>query len=244
MLQPKKIKKPAFENDDRERDINADYTVPVYIETSKLNWQASPAPGVRRKRLELINAGEPRLTTLVEFLPGSSFNRHGHDCGDEFLVLSCVFSDAYGDYGAGSYVRNPPGSFHAPFTEEGCVILVKLRQFQSMDRKRVVIDSNATTTRWSSTGEPGVSCLRLHKFAKEQVCLYRIYAQCWITNRCYNEGVEIFVYEGSISIADEDYPEGAWLRYPAGTRLMIKSVEGARIYMKQGGFLSRSAQQA
>jgi hypothetical protein len=236
MLQMTKIKKPAFINDDREQAINADFSVAVAVDTAKLGWQASPAVGVKRKRLELVGKDEPRLTTLVKFMPGSSFKRHGHDGGEEIFVLSGVFSDENGDYGAGSYIRNPPGSFHAPFTEEGCTILVKLRQFQPMDRKQLVIDTRADTTRWSQTDEPGVSQLKLHHFSKEQVGLYRIYAQCWITLKNYTEGIEIFVYEGSISIRGADYAEGGWLRYPAGSKFKIKSPAGARIYMKQGAY--------
>ena len=239
MLQPTKINKPAFTNDDREQEINANYSVPVAVQTEKLSWQNSPAAGVKRKRLELVGKHNPRLTTLVKFLPGSSFNRHGHDGGEEFLVLSGVFSDASGDYGPGSYVRNPPGIFHAPFTDTGCTILVKLRQFQTMDRKQLVIDTTAYTTRWSSTGEPGVSQLKLHHFSKEQVSLYRIYSQCWITSIHFSEGVEIFVYEGSISINGTNYPVGSWLRYPSGIKFEIKSPDGARIYMKQGAFPER-----
>lgn len=236
MLQMTKIKKPAFINDDRDKEINADFSVAVVVDTARLDWQSSPAIGVKRKRLELVGKNEPRLTTLVKFLPGSSFKRHGHDGGEEFLVLSGVFSDASGDYGAGCYVRNPPGSFHAPFTDQGCTILVKLRQFHPVDRKQLVIDTRANTTRWSPAGEPGVLKLQLHDILKEQVSLYRIYAQCWIAPKCYSEGVEIFVCEGSITVSGMNYPEGSWLRYPAGSKFKIKSPDGARIYMKQGAF--------
>jgi anti-sigma factor ChrR (cupin superfamily) len=34
--------------------------------------------------------------------------------GEEFLVLEGTFSDERGDYPRGSYVRNPPGTAHAP----------------------------------------------------------------------------------------------------------------------------------
>lgn len=229
-----KYTRPAFANDDAEKEINADFTIQAVVNTAVLDWQVSPAAGVLRKRLELIGREKPRLTTLVQFEPGSSFNKHGHDGGEEFLVLAGVFSDADGDYGPGSYVRNPPGTFHAPSTDEGCTIFVKLRQFQPLDRKQLVVDSRATTTRWSSTGEPGISQLKLHQFADEQVSLCRILPQCWLTPRLYKYGLEIFVFEGMISDAEGSYPEGSWLRYPPGSKIKISSAEGARIYIKQG----------
>jgi anti-sigma factor ChrR (cupin superfamily) len=231
-----KYTRPAFVNDDAEKEINADFSIPAVVNTAVLDWQSSPAAGVLRKRLELVGRDKPRLTTLVQFESGSSFNKHGHDGGEEFLVLAGVFSDADGDYGPGSYVRNPPGTHHAPYTEEGCKIFVKLRQFQPLDRKQLVVDSRATTTRWSSTGEPGISQLKLHQFADEQVSLCRILPQCWLTPRLYKYGLEIFVFEGSISDADGSYPEGSWIRYPPASKVKISSAEGARIYIKQGAF--------
>jgi len=40
------IKTPAFVNDDNEEEINADFSIPVVVETGALDWQASPAAGV------------------------------------------------------------------------------------------------------------------------------------------------------------------------------------------------------
>ena len=50
------------------------------------------------------------------------FSTHPHPHGEEILVLEGVFSDEHGDYPAGTYLRNPPGSQHAPYSKEGCVI--------------------------------------------------------------------------------------------------------------------------
>ena len=123
--------RPAFANDDAEKEINADFSIPVMVNTAVLDWQSSPAAGVVRKRLELVGKNKPRLTTLVQFAPGSSFNKHGHDGGEEFLVLSGIFSDAAGDYGPGSYVRNPPGTSHAPYTDR---VVRFLSSFASFSR--------------------------------------------------------------------------------------------------------------
>ena len=40
-------------------------------------------------------------------------------------MLEGVFSDEGGDHAAGTYLRNPPGSAHAPFSREGCLLFVK-----------------------------------------------------------------------------------------------------------------------
>jgi anti-sigma factor ChrR (cupin superfamily) len=41
-------------------------------------------------------------------------------------VLEGVFSDETRDFGPGSYLRNPVGTAHTPFTRDGCTILIKL----------------------------------------------------------------------------------------------------------------------
>ena len=41
-------------------------------------------------------------------------------------MLEGVFSDEHGDYPAGTWLRNPHLSQHEPFSESGCLILVKV----------------------------------------------------------------------------------------------------------------------
>ena len=93
--------------------------------------------------LERDDEQEPveRATTIVRFAPGSRFSGHVHGGGEEFLVLDGVFSDQTGDFPKGSYVRNPPGTGHAPGSEPGCTILVKLWQMAPDDKQQVKLDT-------------------------------------------------------------------------------------------------------
>ncbi|TMP76706.1 cupin, partial [Pseudoalteromonas ruthenica] len=58
-------------------------------------------------------------TSIVRYAPGAVFSEHSHPLGEEILVLDGIFSDEQGDYPAGSYIRNPPGSKHTPFSDTG-----------------------------------------------------------------------------------------------------------------------------
>jgi anti-sigma factor ChrR (cupin superfamily) len=51
--------------------------------------------------------------------------------GEEFLVLKGIFEDEHGEFPAGGYVRNPPTSRHTPSSPIGCILFVKLWQFDS-----------------------------------------------------------------------------------------------------------------
>ena len=86
----------------------------------------SPMPGVDRRPLDRIGGEVARATSIVRYAPGSAFSPHTHRGGEEFFVISGTFSDEHGDFGPGSYVRNPPGSSHTPSSLPGCEIFVKV----------------------------------------------------------------------------------------------------------------------
>ena len=122
--------------------INADFDQPALVVPAEKDWVRSPESGVERLMLDRIGDEVARATSIVRYGPGSSFKDHRHDMGEEFLVLDGVFSDEHGEYPTGTYVRNPPGTHHAPFSKDGCRILVKLRQFDADDLTPVEIDTH------------------------------------------------------------------------------------------------------
>lgn len=118
--------------------INEDLTKRALVHAAKLDWVPSPAKGVDRRMLFRIGDEKARATSIVRYAPESSFAHHLHPGGEEFLVLDGTFQDESGDFPAGTYVRNPPGTGHTPKSDGGCTILVKLWQFKADDRERIV----------------------------------------------------------------------------------------------------------
>src|ERR1700732_1548579 len=117
--------------------LNADFTRRAVVHAGTLDWVASPMAGVHRRMLDRIGDEIARATSIVRYAPGSHFSPHTHDGGEEFLVLEGEFSDEYGNFPGGSYIRNPPTSRHTPRSKPGCVLLVKLWQFDLDDRTQV-----------------------------------------------------------------------------------------------------------
>ena len=215
--------------------LNHDFSRKVVMHTYAMTWQASPSRGVWRKRLDLVGeAEECRVTSVVRYDPGSRFSSHPHPDGEEILVLEGVFSDESGDYPAGSFLLNPEGFCHAPFSKAGCTIFVKLRQYPGKDRRHVVI--NSTTASWEPTESPGVDVMRLYEEFDypESAALYRLASECEIPRRTYFGGLEIFVLEGSLFDGETPYDAGDWVRFPAGSTLYLSSERGARFYQKSG----------
>jgi len=213
-------------------EIHADRGRRVVVATSELPWVDSPMSGVQRRMLEREGDEVARATSLVRYGAGSRFATHIHGGGEEFLVLEGLFQDERGAYPAGTYVRNPVGSSHAPFSDEGCTILVKLRQMDEGDQTRVVIDTAATP--WLPGLVGGLEVMPLHSFATENVALVRWAPGTAFPAHGHPGGEEIFVLEGVFADEQGTYPAGTWLRNPAGSSHTPFSREGCTIFVKTG----------
>lgn len=191
--------------------LNMDFTQTVVINTNTLNWTDSPAAGVMRKPLAREEAERGHATSVVRYKAGARFNHHQHPLGEEILVLDGTFSDETGDYPAGWYLRNPPGSGHAPFSAEGCTLLVKLHQFSGRDLTPVRI--NTHTTPWLP-GIGGLEVMPLHEFEHEHVALVKWPAGEHFQPHRHFGGEEIFVLSGEFRDEHGRYPAGTWMRSP------------------------------
>ena len=141
--------------------LNQEFSKRVVINTLKEKWHNSPSTGVNRIYLERDNMSEFSIaSSVVNFAANSSFDEHVHDNGEEIYVLDGVFSDQFGNYKNGTYLRNPDKSIHRPFSKEGCTILVKLRQFQDNDSERIIKDTNSSP--WFQGLVPGLSLSLIH----------------------------------------------------------------------------------
>ena len=147
-------------------------------------------------------------------------------------MLTGTIEDDQGAYPAGTYVRNPPGSRHRPFSTAGCEIFVKLRQFQAGDDARVVIDTSQAAFRPGLV--PGLTVLPLHEYGSEHVALVRWAPGTRFQVHTHWGGEEILVLEGTFSDEYGDYPAGSWLRSPHLSRHQPFSDAGCLIYVKVG----------
>jgi len=211
--------------------INADFSRSVIVEPSQYQWMASPQAGVERMMLDRIGEEKARATSIVRYAPDSRFPPHAHPGGEEILVLSGTFSDETGDFPAGWYLRNPPGTSHQPSSVEGALIFVKLRQMEEDDETRVRIDTRKPSAWWRR--EDRMVC-PLYSSPVEQVCLQRVEAGRTILAEAAG-GAELLVLEGRIVDGDRRYKPGTWIRLPAGDRPGFTAGEkGVRFYLKTG----------
>ena len=211
--------------------LNMNFSERLVINTGQQEWLSSPAQGVWRKPLEREAKESGHTTSIVKYEPGSRFKSHPHPKGEEILVLEGVFSDETGDFPAGSYIRNSPGSQHAPFSEEGCTILVKLNQFSPNDLQQIRIDTRNTD--WLP-GIGGLQVMPLHEFEHEHVTLVKWPAGEVFQPHRHFGGEEILVLSGTFQDEHGVYPAGCWLRSPHMSQHYPRAEEETIIWVKTG----------
>ena len=212
--------------------LNADLSRPATVDSAALAWVASPMAGVERRMLERDGAEVARATSLVRYAPGSAFSPHTHGAGEEFLVLEGVFSDETGDFPAGFYVRNPPGSSHTPASAPGAVILVKLRQMPPEETAAVRLDTGDPAL-WRDLGQGRQEAVLFDAPWERRVMLHLAPSHAGAAE-IWPRGIDSFVVEGDLVIDGTTHRAGAWLRRPPGSRLTLASQEGALRHRKTG----------
>lgn len=211
--------------------INAHFNQRVVVHSSDSEWLESPMKGVLRRPLDRVGEEVARATSIVKYIPNSKFSSHVHTGGEEFFVLDGVFQDEHGDYPQGSYIRNPPQSSHTPRSDLGCVILVKLWQFQPEDRKHIRLDSNSMQAALHPHTQ-NIKVIHLYNDQYEDVSI-----QYWEANSTIqlevSEGLEIFVLSGSFTEGGDQLSTHSWLRLPIGSSLnALTGAQGAKIWLK------------
>ncbi|MFQ3322395.1 MAG: anti-sigma factor ChrR (cupin superfamily) [Pseudomonadales bacterium] len=191
--------------------INMDFSQRVVVDTNEHDWLQSPMQGVWRKPLARKDKELGHATSIVRYDAGAKFSQHNHPLGEEILVLEETFSDQTGDYHAGTYFRNPEGFIHAPFSEQGCVLLVKLHQFQANDSDHITIDTKSTE--WLP-GNGNLQVMPLHSFGAEHVALVKWPAGERFQPHTHFGGEEIYVINGEFKDELDSYPAGTWIRSP------------------------------
>lgn len=203
--------------------INADINQSAFVKSAGMAWTPSPSGQVLRKRFHLVGQSESgQVTSLVRYLPDSSFPAHDHPRGEEILVLDGVFSDHTGDYGPGTHLLNPEGFRHAPFSQPGCTIFVKLQQYAGKEHRTTQEPADVVY-------ESALECIRLIDLSGQQ----DFEAE-------YPGGVEGLVVAGQVAVCSITLETWDWFRLPPGSRAEITG--RAKLYLKEGAVIHLDSQ--
>ena len=217
--------------------LNGNLAMRVAVDTQSMDWLESPGGHVLRKRVHGVGPAESgQVTSVVRYAPGAVFPEHDHPEGEEILVLDGIFSDEHGDWPAGTYLLNPEGFHHGPFSRAGCTLLVKLRQYPGADRIHVALQSNDQP--WASSIRKNVAWKKLYAQAPytDHMRIESWSSPAAMGQLNFPQGAELFILQGSFADEFGSYPTHSWLRIPAGGHITPSSEEYCELYIKEGGF--------
>lgn len=159
-------------------------------------------------------------------------------------MLRGTFKDQFGEFPAGTYVRNPIGSKHAPWVDaDGCTIMVKLLQMaETAGEGTQPLHINLDTTKRQKVAFGSIAELYRNEHTGELVQM------CWLdagatfaADTKSTGGEELFVLSGSLMIPGEStLVEWGWARFPcvqegASQRTTLTAgPNGAQVYRKTG----------
>jgi anti-sigma factor ChrR (cupin superfamily) len=211
--------------------LNMQFQQRLVIENRYIDWHASPSPLVQRKQLEREAKESGHTTSLVRYQANASFPAHPHPQGEEIFVLEGTFSDENGHYPAGTYIRNPAGTKHTPYSDKGCILFVKLNQFKEGDNEQIRI--NTQKTPWLA-GIGGLEVMPLHAFKGEHTALVKWPAGERFQPHRHFGGEEIMVLSGEFRDEHGHYPSQTWIRSPHMSEHNPYVIEETIILVKTG----------
>lgn len=222
-------------------DVNADLERRVVVDTTAMRWEPGPGGNIWRRPVYRHGGENGPLTSIVRYAPGGRFPHHSHPAGEEILVLDGILADEDGEYPAGTFVFNPHGSEHAPHSDEGCILFVRLRQYAGTGRRRRVLGPGAT--QWLPGMQPGLRVKTLYTESgfPETVALVKWQAGTRFHRHTHPGGEEILVLDGELRDEHGVYPQGTWLRNPHMSAHTPWSETGCLIYVRVGGLVPRGA---
>ena len=210
-------------------ELHTNFSQRVILHTEQMPWLPSPTAGVERHQLDRLGEEVARTTNIVRYASSSYFAAHTHGGGEEIFVLEGVFSDEYGHYPPGSYLRNPPRTTHTPFSEPGCVIFVKLWQFNPGDAQTVCQQTEQGS--WSPRRQKGIQVQLLHEFRGVRTVLMHLEPDLQQLHS-HSGCEETLVLEGDFADEHGEYSKGSWLRSPPGSSHPPRIGPNGTLYLK------------
>jgi hypothetical protein len=122
---------------------------------------------------------------------------------------------------------------HTPGSAPGCVLFVKLWQFDLKDRTPVRLDAQALAYT-NAQGRPGVEIAPLFNDSREEVRM-ELWAPNTLVTLDLPDGGEFLVLDGAFDESGESFTMHSWLRLPPQGRLSAAvGRDGCALWVKTG----------
>lgn len=212
--------------------INHDFTRRVTLPSDEDFWVPSSQTGVDRVILDFLDAKPLCITSsIVRYLPKTSFSLHFQPACEEVLVLAGQFSTGEQVYQTGYYLRNSFSSCERLYSESGTLLFVKIGQMIEDDNTGVCINT-CKPEYWFGRDEHKVC--PLFSSIHESIYLLKLQIDEFLFEQPLQRRVEIFIVEGILIEGNNIHERGGWIKIPAGKcMLFMAAEENTVLYFKK-----------
>lgn len=213
--------------------MTSDVQKRITINTETLDWEQTISQNVTQKILEKNNnASYEQGTFVVRYAAGAIYQSHCHPKGEEIFVLEGTLSDERGDFPSGSYIRNPPGSYHQPYSKYGCLIFIKVEQMALNEINHLYVETYSED--WKADILSNTDLINLYTSHDEKVDLVRHLPSESPNNISSQDNVcvELFVLDGILNYQDKFYPKNTWIKEVGDSFHDFFSRSGCTVYRK------------
>lgn len=184
-------------------DININYDEVITIEENALNWEYDKNTNIYKK---VFSKDENKETSLIKIDKNSTFKNSQNTNSIEIFVLDGIYSNEYGDFPQGTYLKLPKEDESKISSKISCEVFKKTN-YNQIKEEKIVVDTN--TSFWS----PGQGNLQVMPLS-EQTALVK-----WPKNEVFIPhthwgGEEILVLKGEFIDEHGTYKMGTWIRNP------------------------------
>lgn len=183
--------------------INVEYDKSICLDEANLKWQNDDILNCDKK---IFSLDENKETSLIKIDKNSTFHNSNRINSVEIFVLDGTYSNEFGDFKRGIYLKLPKENESKIKSLEGCEIFKKINYKQNTVETSIVDTSD---TYWSQ-GQGNLEVMPL----SDQTALVK-----WPRNEVFVPhthwgGEEIFVLKGTFMDEHGKYKIGTWLRNP------------------------------
>jgi len=202
--------------------MNSDYEKKVSIESDELDWKEyTPS----NSYIKLFSKKDEEATSIIKIEKNSYLSKEDLVNSVEIFVLDGIYTNEFGSFEKGTYLKLPKENEKYINSENGCIIFRKTN-YKHTDEK-IVIDTNKSA--WLQ-GHGNLSVISL----AEQTALVKWpKGEVFIPHRHWG-GEEILVLSGTFIDEHGFFPKGTWIRSPHLSEHYPRVEEETIIFVKTG----------
>lgn len=204
-------------------NINIDYETAIAIEENSLSWQKEEGQEVYKK---VFSKDKNEETALIKMEANTNFKNSEKINSVEVFVLEGVYSNEFGDFEKGTYLKLEKEQENKIKSSLGCKIFKKIN-YPQISVEKVIIDTSASFWR---QGQGNLQVMPL----SEQTALVKWPKDEKFVPHTHWGGEEILVLSGTFIDEHGKYKEGTWMRSPHLSRHFPYVEEETVIFVKTG----------